>query len=81
MPRRRFTAYNVAGALAWTTGLLTMGFYLGGVPLIAAHIELFAIGMVAVSLVPALAGFLRHRASRLRQGTPRVGHPDVEVAA
>ena len=81
MPRRRFTAYNVAGALAWTTGLLTVGFYLGGVPLIAAHIARFSIGLVALSLVPALAGLLRQRATRLRSGAPRVGHPDVEVAA
>jgi membrane-associated protein len=61
MPRRRFTVYNVAGAIVWTIGLLTVGFYLGGVPLIAAHVELFAIGMVAVSLVPALVGLIRHR--------------------
>lgn len=61
MPRRRFTAYNVVGGLAWTVGLLTVGFYLGGVPLIAAHVELFAIGMVALSLIPALVGIIRHR--------------------
>jgi membrane protein DedA with SNARE-associated domain len=64
MQRRRFTAYNLAGAIAWTTGLLTVGFYLGGIPLIAAHVELFAIGMVALSLVPALLGLIRHRLRR-----------------
>lgn len=41
-----------------------MGYYLGGVSLIAAHIELFAIGMVALSLVPAVAGLIRHRPVR-----------------
>jgi membrane protein DedA with SNARE-associated domain len=64
MPRGRFSAYNVAGGLAWTLGLLTVGFYLGGIPLIAAHIELFALAMVALSLVPALVGVVRHRSAR-----------------
>ena len=76
MPRVRFTVYNVAGAIAWTTGLLTVGFYLGGVPLIAAHVELFAIGMVALSLVPAVAGLIRRRLVR-----DRVVQPAPKVAA
>ncbi len=59
MPRGRFTAYNVVGALVWTAGLLSVGFYLGGVPLIAAHVELVVIATVALSLVPAAIGLLR----------------------
>lgn len=73
MPRGRFTAYNIAGAAAWTIGLLAVGFYLGGVPVIAAHIELFAIGMVAVSLMPALVSVLRHRLARRRHPDPDAG--------
>lgn len=69
MPRGRFTAYNVTGGLAWTLGLLAVGFYLGGIPLIAAHIELFALAMVALSLIPALLGIVRRRSAR-RAGTP-----------
>lgn len=76
MPRRRFTVYNVVGAIAWTMGLFTVGFYLGGVPLIAAHVELFAIGMVALSLVPALAGLIRHRLV-----WRRLARPALKVAA
>jgi membrane-associated protein/undecaprenyl-diphosphatase len=29
MPRWQFTVFNVLGALTWTAGLLTVGFYLG----------------------------------------------------
>lgn len=61
MPRSVFTAYNVIGGLAWTVGFLAVGYFLGGVPLIAAHVELFAIGMVAMSLIPAAIGLVRHR--------------------
>jgi membrane-associated protein len=61
MPRGRFTAYNVAGGLAWAVGLLVAGYFLGGVPVIAAHIELFGVGMVAASLVPGAVMFVRGR--------------------
>ncbi|MEO7626722.1 MAG: VTT domain-containing protein [Nocardioides sp.] len=67
MPRRTFTAYNAAGGLAWTVGLLVVGHFLGGVPIIAAHVELFAIAMVALCLIPAAAPFVRHRLQRARR--------------
>lgn len=81
MPRRQFTAYNLLGAIAWTTGLLTVGFYLGGVPLIAAHVELFAIGMVALSLIPAAIGLARSRRTRAQQTSPPLEHTTPKVAA
>lgn len=67
MPRRRFTAYNVGGGLLWTVGLLAAGFFLGGVPFVAAHVELLAIGMVLASLVPAAVVYARRRGG-LRAG-------------
>ncbi len=64
MSRRRFTAYNAVGGLVWTVGFLAVGYFLGGVPIIAAHIELFAIAMVALSLILAAAGVVLHRLRR-----------------
>ncbi|WP_341925015.1 VTT domain-containing protein [Nocardioides psychrotolerans] len=61
MPRRTFTVFNLAGAALWAVGLLVAGYFLGGVPIVAAHVELFTIGMVALSLVPAAAAVVRHR--------------------
>lgn len=70
MPRAKFTAYNVAGGLAWTLSLLAVGFYLGGIPLIAAHIELFALAIVALSLIPAGVGLARRRSTHRDNTTP-----------
>jgi hypothetical protein len=77
MPRRRFTAYNVAGALVWSVGMLLAGFFLGGVPFVAAHIELIAVGVVAASLVPVTVTFLRRRLGhrRLSTSTARANAP------
>lgn len=61
MNYRLFATYNLVGAAAWV-GLLTVaGFFLGGIPLIAAHVELITIGIVALSMVPAGAMLLRQR--------------------
>ncbi len=67
MPRGRFTTYNVLGGLGWTASMLVAGFYAGGIPLVAAHIELFAIGLVVASLVPAGLAWLRDRVRRRRR--------------
>jgi membrane protein DedA with SNARE-associated domain len=64
MPRRRFVAYNLLGAAGWTALFLVGGFFLGGIPLVAAHVELLAVGMVAVPVVPAAVAHLRHRRRR-----------------
>ena len=66
MSRRRFSLYNVVGAALWAVGLLVAGYFLGGIPLIANHVELVAIGMVAASLVPATLALVRRRVVRRR---------------
>jgi membrane protein DedA with SNARE-associated domain len=71
MPRRRFTVYNLAGALVWAVGMLLAGFFLGGIPFIAGHIELLAVGVVAVSMVPAAVTMLRRRLRQRPAGGAR----------
>lgn len=61
MPRRRFTAYNLAGGLVWAVGILLAGYFFGGVPLISGHLEFLVLGVVVTSLVPVLIGALRRR--------------------
>jgi membrane-associated protein len=61
MGRRRFTAYNLIGAVTWGVGMLCGGYFLGGVPFVAAHVELLVVGIVTLSLVPAAIELLRRR--------------------
>jgi membrane-associated protein len=68
MPRRRFTAYNLAGGLVWAVGILLAGFFLGGIPLVAAHVELLALAVVTASLVPSVLTILRRRSRNRRSG-------------
>ncbi len=67
MPHRSFTALNLVGALAWAIGIVTVGFFFGGIAFVAAHIELITIAIAGVSVVPATIEVLRRRQGR-RQG-------------
>ncbi len=64
MPHRSFTALNVVGALIWAVGIVTVGFFFGGIPFVAAHIELITIAIAGVSLIPATFEVLRRRQGR-----------------
>ena len=72
MSRRRFTAYNVVGAVAWTTLMVLGGYFLGGVPLVADHIEVVSLVLVALSLVPAGLSWWRERRRAGGEPTRRV---------
>ncbi len=63
MSRRRFTTYNLVGALLWAVGIVTVGFFFGGIPFVAAHIEVITIAMASVSLVPVALEIVRRRRS------------------
>ncbi|MXG91510.1 DedA family protein [Nocardioides flavescens] len=52
MPRGRFTTRNAVGGVLWAAGVVLAGFFLGGVPFVAHHVELVVVGVVALSLVP-----------------------------
>lgn len=60
----RFVAYNAAGGVAWVWSMLLIGYFLGRyVPGIAQHIELVIVVVVVLSVLPAVIGHLRTRAS------------------
>jgi membrane-associated protein len=61
MRYRTFTIYNVVGAGLWAIGLTTLGYYLGQIDVVREHVEIAAIIIVAVSLIPVAVEFVKHR--------------------
>lgn len=61
MPYRRFVVFNLIGALLWAVGIVLVGYFLGGVPVIAKHIELITVSAVTLSLIPAVVALVRRR--------------------
>jgi membrane protein DedA with SNARE-associated domain len=61
---RRFTLWNVVGAATWVVVMTMVGVLLGGIPFVADHIDVLAIVIVVVSVLPVLIGALRTRQKR-----------------
>jgi len=56
-----FGFYNVVGALTWVGVCLGAGLLFGNVPLVKENFSLVTIGIVGVSVLPALVELIRHR--------------------
>src|SRR5438552_2170655 len=63
MTSASFVLYNAIGAVAWVGLCLVAGVLFGNVPIVKNNFSLVTIGIVAVSLLPVLVEFLRHRQS------------------
>lgn len=66
---RVFVTYSVIGGVIWAAGVTALGYWLGQVDVIRENIELFALVIVAVSLIPVAIELLRAR-RRNSKGTP-----------
>jgi membrane-associated protein len=56
-----FAVYNVAGGVLWVAVCVGAGYAFGQVPIIKNNFTLVALGIVAVSLLPVLAEWLKSR--------------------
>lgn len=64
----RFLVFNVVGAIGWVTSMITLGYLLGGIPVIRHNFEKVVLGIIAVSLLPALVQVL----NKNKKKTPAV---------
>ncbi|WP_133137145.1 DedA family protein [Legionella rowbothamii] len=56
-----FSLYNIVSALLWIGGLLSLGYFLGSIPVVKANFVLVIYGIIFVSLLPALFAFVSKR--------------------
>lgn len=61
MTTASFGFYNLIGALTWVGACLGAGLVFGNVPIVKENFSLVTIGIVGVSVLPAIVEFLRHR--------------------
>lgn len=55
----RFTLFNILGGFVWVCLFTLLGYFFGGVPFVEEHFELVIIGIVVISLIPAIAGAIK----------------------
>ena len=62
----RFLCYNVVGGLMWITSLVYAGYLFGNIPWVKENLSWIVIGIVVVSLIPAVVTFMKERGSSKR---------------
>lgn len=59
MDRRKFSAFNVAGALIWVLGICSAGYFFGNLPWVQANLEKIIWGLILVPGLIAIFGAWR----------------------
>ncbi len=59
MRYRVFLAYDVIGAVAWTLGLTIVGYHLGGVSFVSAHLDWMVVAIAVLSMAPVAVSAVR----------------------
>jgi len=66
MEYRRFFAFNVVGGILWVGLLVYAGYVFGNIPWVKDNLTWIVIGIVVVSLIPAVVTFMKERGSSKR---------------
>lgn len=61
MPYGYFLACNLLGALAWVGAFVGLGYFFGNLPGVKRHFTWVLLGIILVSLLPAVVAWLRAR--------------------
>ena len=59
MPYHRFLSFNVIGGVAWITSLVYAGYLLGNIPWVKENLTYIVLGVVLVSLIPAISTYVK----------------------
>ena len=57
----RFTFFNLVGGFSWVVSLSLAGYWFGNLPVIKNNLSAVVVGIIVVSLLPAIIGFLKAR--------------------
>lgn len=64
MQYRRFLVYNAIGGVLWIATLVYAGYVFGNIPWVKQNLTLIVIGIVVVSLIPAVGTFVSEQRAR-----------------
>ncbi|MGN0079952.1 MAG: VTT domain-containing protein [Eggerthellaceae bacterium] len=55
----KFTIFNAIGGISWVSLFVLVGYFFGGIPFVQDHFEIIVLGIVAVSVAPAIIGAVK----------------------
>jgi membrane-associated protein len=69
MTYTKFIAYNVIGGVGWVFSCVFAGYFFGNLPIVKDNFSLAIAAIVAISILPAVIEYIRHRRSRASAAT------------
>jgi membrane-associated protein len=57
----RFLAFNIIGGILWISSMVYAGYLFGNIPWVKENLSLLVVGIVIVSLIPAVTTFVKER--------------------
>lgn len=54
MTYKKFISYNVMGGALWVSLIVSLGYFFGNIPIVANNFTFVAVGIILISLLPAL---------------------------
>jgi membrane-associated protein len=65
----RFMSFNVVGGILWVFSMTLAGYFFGGLPFVQKNFSVVILGIIFISILPAIIEFLRERSKRASQPT------------
>ncbi|UDM32532.1 VTT domain-containing protein [Lentilactobacillus laojiaonis] len=63
-PYSKFAKYNIPACITWVLICCGSGYFFGNIPFVKEHFSLVIIGIVIISLIPAIFGFIKGKISK-----------------
>lgn len=61
MNYRKFISFNIFGGILWVLSMTLIGYFFGNIPFVKKNFEYVIIGVILLSLMPVIVGFIKHR--------------------
>lgn len=74
----KFSLFNTIGGVSWVSLFVLVGYFFGGIPFVQEHFEIIVLGIVAVSVAPAVIGAIKAALASRKSGTKDI---QLEAAA
>ncbi len=69
---RHFVTWNVLGAICWVFLMTFVGYFLGGIPFVANNIDVIAIIIILISVMPMVIAYFNKRRKATKAQSPSV---------
>jgi membrane-associated protein len=60
----RYFLFDLLGGVVWVVGLSLAGYWFGNLPVVKNNLSFVIVGIVGVSVLPIVIGWLRQRLAR-----------------